>query len=58
LVTPRHDNGDEEFFLWRMRTLPRLTMPPGFELGSGMSINTVMPKEAVGYLLDVLLSSV
>jgi UDPglucose--hexose-1-phosphate uridylyltransferase len=50
--TLRHDDGDGEFFLWHMRFLPRLTMPAGFELGSGMSINTVLPEEAASYLRD------
>jgi UDPglucose--hexose-1-phosphate uridylyltransferase len=38
--------GDEnkEYFLWHMRIIPRLTTPAGFELGSGMSINTVLPE--------------
>lgn len=47
--------GDEnkEYFLWHMRILPRLTTPAGFELGSGMSINTVLPEEAAEYLRNV-----
>jgi UDPglucose--hexose-1-phosphate uridylyltransferase len=47
--------GDEskEYFLWHMRILPRLTTPAGFELGSGMSINTVLPEEAAEYLRQV-----
>ena len=51
--TLRNDDGDEEFFLWHMQLLPRLTMPAGFELGSGMSINTVLPEEAAEYLRNV-----
>ena len=51
--TLRHNDGDEEFFLWHMQILPRLIMPAGFELGSGMSINTVLPEEAASYLRDV-----
>ena len=44
--------GDEskEFFLWHLRILPRLSVPAGFELGSGMSINTVLPEKAAEYL--------
>lgn len=47
--------GDElkEYFLWHMRILPRLTTPAGFELGSGMSINTVLPEEATEYLRGI-----
>jgi UDPglucose--hexose-1-phosphate uridylyltransferase len=49
---PRGDE-DKEYFLWHIRILPRLTTPAGFELGSGMSINTVMPEDAVAFLKEV-----
>ena len=47
--------GDETktYFLWHLRILPRLTTSAGFELGSGMSINTVLPEEAAKYLREV-----
>jgi len=47
--------GDElkEYFLWHLRILPRLTTPAGFELGSGMSINTVLPEEAAEFLRKI-----
>jgi UDPglucose--hexose-1-phosphate uridylyltransferase len=47
--------GDEEkpYFSWHIRILPRLTTPAGFELGSGMSINTVLPEDAAEYLRKV-----
>lgn len=47
--------GDESkvYFLWHIRILPRLTTPAGFELGSGMSINTVLPEDAAAYLRGV-----
>ncbi|MBI3465246.1 MAG: galactose-1-phosphate uridylyltransferase, partial [Planctomycetes bacterium] len=32
---------DQRHFLWHIRILPRVATPAGFELGSGMSINTV-----------------
>jgi UDPglucose--hexose-1-phosphate uridylyltransferase len=40
--------GDEEepYFLWHIDILPRLTTPAGFELGSGMPINPMLPEEA------------
>ncbi|MBX7164980.1 MAG: galactose-1-phosphate uridylyltransferase [Pirellulales bacterium] len=49
---PRGDE-DEEYFSWHIRILPRLSTPAGFELGSGMSINTVLPEEAVAFLTEV-----
>ena len=47
--------GDElkEYFLWHMRILPHLSTPAGFELGSGMSINTILPEEAAEYLRGI-----
>jgi UDPglucose--hexose-1-phosphate uridylyltransferase len=47
--------GDEDkaYFTWHIRILPRLTTPAGFELGSGMSINTVLPEEAAEFLRKV-----
>lgn len=48
-AVPRTDE-EEEYFLWHMRILPRLSTPAGFELGSGMSINTVLPEDAVAFL--------
>lgn len=47
--------GDEskEYFMWHIRILPRLTTPAGFELGSGMSINTVLPEDGRNFLCEV-----
>lgn len=42
---PRGDE-DKEYFLWHLEIAPRLNRPAGFELGSGMAINTVLPEEA------------
>ncbi len=43
----------DECFLWHVRILPRFTAAAGFELGSGMSINTVLPEDAAEYLRHV-----
>jgi UDPglucose--hexose-1-phosphate uridylyltransferase len=51
-TSPRGDEG-KDYFLWHLQVLPRLTTPAGFELGSGMSINTVLPEEVAAYLRDV-----
>lgn len=51
-TAPRGDEG-KVYFLWHVQILPRLTTPAGFELGSGMSINTVLPEAAAQYLRDV-----
>ena len=44
---------DKEYFRWHLRILPRLSTPAGFELGSGMSINTVLPEDAAAFLREV-----
>jgi UDPglucose--hexose-1-phosphate uridylyltransferase len=53
---PRGDE-NKEYFLWHMRIIPRLTTPAGFELGSGMSINTILPEEAKVFLSETAVAS-
>ena len=36
----------EEYFHWHVKILPKLSTPAGFEIGSAMSINTVLPEDA------------
>lgn len=48
---PRGDE-DKRYFLWHIDILPRLSLPAGFELGSGMSINIVLPEEATRFLKE------
>lgn len=48
-TSPRGEE-EEPFFCWHIRVLPRLATAAGFELGSGMSINTVLPEEAAEFL--------
>jgi UDPglucose--hexose-1-phosphate uridylyltransferase len=35
-----------------MEIVPRLSRPAGFELGSGMAINTVLPEQAAQFLRE------
>ncbi|GAB4155010.1 MAG: galactose-1-phosphate uridylyltransferase [Planctomycetaceae bacterium] len=51
-TAPRGDE-EEEYFLWHLRILPRLSTPAGFEMGSGMFINTVLPEEAANFLRTI-----
>jgi UDPglucose--hexose-1-phosphate uridylyltransferase len=51
-TAPRSDE-DAEHFMWHIEILPRLTTTAGFELGSGMPINTVLPEEAADFLRKV-----
>jgi len=48
-MPPRGDE-EQEYFQWHIRILPRLSTPAGFELGSGMAINTTMPEDAASFL--------
>ncbi len=41
------------YFHWYMSIIPRLTRTAGFELGSGMFINTVIPEAAAEFLRNV-----
>lgn len=51
-TAPRGDE-DKEYFLWHIQILPRLMPQAGFEMGSGMSINTTLPEDAAGFLREV-----
>jgi UDPglucose--hexose-1-phosphate uridylyltransferase len=51
-TAPRGDE-DKSYFLWHIEIVPRLTYPAGFELGSGMAINTVLPEDAARCLREV-----
>jgi UDPglucose--hexose-1-phosphate uridylyltransferase len=50
-TVPRGEE-DEPYFLWHVQIIPRLTTPAGFELGSGMSINLILPEEAAAFLRE------
>lgn len=41
-----------EYFHWTLNIVPRLTQPAGFEMGSGIFINTSLPEEAAKYLRE------
>jgi len=49
--------GDEKehYYMWHIRIVPRLTEMAGFEIGSGMYINTAVPEETAQFMrnLDV-----
>jgi len=47
-----HNGHPEEVFLWHIKILPKLTSPAGFELGSGMGINTVAPEDSAKILRE------
>ena len=45
----------QESYHWHLEICPRTSIPSGFELGSGLLINTVSPEEAVVQLNKVIL---
>jgi UDPglucose--hexose-1-phosphate uridylyltransferase len=42
------------YYLWHLQILPRIATLAGFELGSGIPINSVTPEEAAGQLRTAL----
>lgn len=44
---------DAKYFHWYMSVIPRITQTAGFELGTGMYINTVLPEESARFLREV-----
>jgi len=46
-----------KYFHWYVSVIPRLTRVAGFELGSGMFINTVLPEAAAEYLRRIPVES-
>lgn len=51
-TAPREASG-VKYFHWYLSIIPRLTRVAGFELGSGMFINTSLPEENASFLRDV-----
>jgi len=49
---PLHDIG-REYLHWYVTVVPRVTKTAGFEMGSGMFINTAFPEESAAFLRDI-----
>jgi UDPglucose--hexose-1-phosphate uridylyltransferase len=47
--------GDEnkDYYLWNIRIIPRLTEAAGFEIGSGININTALPEETAQFMREL-----
>ncbi len=43
------DGEDEEYYHWHLQILPRLSRIAGFEIGSGMRINTARPEDTARF---------
>ncbi len=46
------DKFGEKHYHWHLEILPRLTTRAGFEIGSGVYINTILPEDCAGYLRE------
>jgi len=49
---PVHENG-RDYFHWYLSIIPRISRPAGFELGSGIFINSSLPEESAEFLRNV-----
>lgn len=47
----------EPDFHWHLSVMPRLAIAAGFEMGTGIYINTMTPEDAAGFLRDVSLTN-
>jgi UDPglucose--hexose-1-phosphate uridylyltransferase len=45
--------GEREYFHWYLTVIPRIVRTAGFEIGSGMYINTSLPEESARFLRGV-----
>ena len=51
------DGENEDYYLWHLQILPRLTHIAGFEIGSGMRINIARPEDTARFIREKMLSS-
>jgi UDPglucose--hexose-1-phosphate uridylyltransferase len=42
-----------DFYLWHLRIIPRISEAAGFEIGSGININTALPEETAKFMRDL-----
>jgi hypothetical protein len=43
-----------QYYLWHIQILPRVTTIAGFELGSGIYITTVVPEESADFMRETM----
>ncbi|RJQ53364.1 MAG: galactose-1-phosphate uridylyltransferase [Nitrospiraceae bacterium] len=46
------DDEHKTYYLWHIQIIPRLTLAAGFELGSGIYINTAVPEETAAFMRE------
>jgi UDPglucose--hexose-1-phosphate uridylyltransferase len=47
------DDENKSYYLWYIQIIPRLTTVAGFEIGSGIFINTSLPEETAEFMRNV-----
>jgi UDPglucose--hexose-1-phosphate uridylyltransferase len=47
------DDEHKSYFLWHIQIIPRLTHVAGFELGSGIYINSAVPEETAAFMRNI-----
>jgi len=50
--TPPREASGQRYFHWYVSVIPRVTRVAGFEIGSGMFINTTLPEKSAAFLRD------
>jgi UDPglucose--hexose-1-phosphate uridylyltransferase len=53
IITAPAENAGVKYYHWYMSIVPRLTQVAGFELGSGILVNTVQPEAAAEFMRGV-----
>ncbi|ELS31427.1 hypothetical protein FEV09_17345 [Pseudanabaena catenata USMAC16] len=47
------DDKQSDYFHWYLAIVPRVSQVAGFELGSGMYINTAIPEDSAKFLREI-----
>jgi UDPglucose--hexose-1-phosphate uridylyltransferase len=47
------EDENEPYYMWHMRIIPRLTELAGFEIGSGIYINTAVPEDTAEFMRNL-----
>lgn len=55
--TATTEDEDDPYYHWHIRIMPRLTTIAGFEMGSGIRINTYLPEETAQFIRQIPESS-
>jgi len=44
---------NQPYYGWHLQIVPRIMTPAGFEIGSGMTINTSLPEQTAAYIREI-----